>query len=186
MFQKIAQLSKSHSSYSIFFLILCKKVHSSCSDYNHQKRLRSIAAKAAEKIEWWLRNFHEIFLKFSRNFFFVNLHMVVFCCFLEAGSHIPKKCLLFLKMICNITIYIYNNMMAYMVLRTIVFCLVGGKFGFFMNFFSLLFCHRKRSLIFAITICFFVSMPSRSIKNVLLFQNFGILEDYKINSSIIV
>jgi len=25
-------------------------------------------------------------------------------------------------------------MMAYMVLRTIVFCLVGGKFGFFMNF----------------------------------------------------
>ena len=98
----------------------------------------------------------EIFMKFFKVFteFFLNLHGGV--CFLEARSHIPKKCFFLNENDMQILQNIYN-MMAYGAMNH---CLLFGwrrKFGFFMNFFYfyLLFCHRKRSLIFAITtICF--------------------------------
>ena len=116
---------------------------------NHQKRLCSIAAKAAEK-NWMVLDFlREIFMKFFKVFkeFFFNLHGGV--CFLEARSHIPKKCffLIKMKMICNITIYIIIWWL--MVLWTIVFCLVKWrKIWIFHEFYFYLFLPQKEELDF--------------------------------------
>jgi len=73
------------------------------------------------------------FFKVFTEFFFL-IYMVVFV-FLEARSHIPKKCFFFknendMQILQNI----YNNMMAYGAMNH---CLLFGwrrKFGFFMNF----------------------------------------------------
>jgi len=99
----------------------------------------------------------EIFMKFFKVFTeFFLIYMVVFV--FRRLDHTYRKNVFFknendMQILQNI----YNNMMAYGAMNH---CLLFGwrrNFGFFMNFFISIyfFCHRKRSLIFAITtICF--------------------------------
>ena len=94
---------------------------------NHQKRLCSIAAKAAEK-NWMVLVFWEIFMKFFKVFTeFFLIYMVVFVFWRLDHTYRKNVSFFFkMKMICKYY-RIYIIIWWLMVLWTIVFCLVGGE-----------------------------------------------------------